>query len=108
MAIDIHSAALKELQRFPSPVLFRAKEAFAFLELGEKLSLPLSRPMPSIWPGCHEIRISDRQGTFRIIYVFVTKGNIFVPHCFQKKSQSTPLSDIALAKRRIKEFCDGR
>ena len=62
MAIDIHSAALKELQRFPSPVLFRAKEAFAFLELGENLSMPLSRPMPSIWPGCHEIRISDRQG----------------------------------------------
>ncbi|MCX6107899.1 MAG: hypothetical protein NTY08_18885 [Proteobacteria bacterium] len=42
MAINIHPAALKELQRFPSPVLFRAKEAFAFLELGEKLSMPLS------------------------------------------------------------------
>lgn len=49
MGIEIHRAALKELQRFPADVLFRAKEAFAFLERGQKLSMPLSRPMPSVW-----------------------------------------------------------
>lgn len=32
MGIEIHRAALKELQKFPSDVLFRAKEACAFLE----------------------------------------------------------------------------
>jgi phage-related protein len=108
VGIEIHHVALKTLQRFPTAVLFRAKEAFAFLERGEMLSLPLSRPMPLVWPGCHEIRICDKHGTFRIFYVLIVKGRIFVPHCFQKKSQKTPLGEISLAKRRIKEFLDGR
>ena len=30
------------------------------LQHGEKLSLPHSRPMPSIGPGCHELRVMDR------------------------------------------------
>jgi phage-related protein len=104
MGIEIHRAALKEMQRFPADVLFRAKEAFAFLERGEKLSMPLSRPMPSVWAGCHELRISERQGTYRIFYVVIVKGTIFIPHCFHKKAQKTPASEIALAQRRIKEF----
>ena len=108
MGIEIHRAALKELQNFPSDVLFRAKEAFAFLECGELLSMPLSRPMPSVWAGCHELRISDRHGTYRIFYVLVIKGTIFVSHCFHKKTQRAPFSDIVLAKRRIKEFFNGR
>ncbi len=108
MAVEIHRAALKTLQKFPSGVLFRAKEAFAFLEQGEQLSMSLSRPMPSVWPGCHELRISDRLGTYRIFYVLVVKGAVFVPHCFHKKTQKTPLNEIELAKRRIKEFLDGK
>ena len=108
MGIEIHRGALKELRKFPSDVLFRAKEAFAFLEHGELLSMPLSRPMPSIWPGCHELRISDKQGTYRIFYVLVIKGTIFVPHCFHKKTQKTPPSDLSLVKHRIKEYLHGQ
>ena len=108
VGVEIHRAALKALQKFPSDVLFRAKEAFAFLERGEQLSMPLSRPMPSVWPGCHELRMSDRHGTYRIFYVLIAKVTIFVPHCFQKKTPKTPLNEIELAKRRTKEFLDGK
>ena len=36
------------------------------LQSGIKLSLPLSRPMPIIGPKCHELRINDETGIWRI------------------------------------------
>jgi len=38
------------------------------LQQGETLSLPYSRPMPTIGAQCHELRVSDRDQTWRIIY----------------------------------------
>ncbi len=38
------------------------------LQKGELLSLPRSRPMPSIGSRCHELRVNDRNETWRIIY----------------------------------------
>lgn len=32
---------------------------FRLLQMGEKLKMPHSRPMPSIGKNCHEIRIND-------------------------------------------------
>ena len=107
MAIEVHRAALKAMEKFPIVVLTQAKEAFVFLEFGEKLTMPLSRPMPTIWPGCHELRISDKHGIYRIFYVIIVKGKIFVPHCFHKKTPKTPKSEVDLVKRRIKEFLEG-
>ncbi len=108
MGIEIHQTVLKEMQKFSKDVLIQAKEAFAFLEAGEKLSMPLSRPMPTVWIGCHELRIRDRQEIYRIFYVIISRGSIFIPHCFQKKTQATPKKEIQLAQRRIKEFLDAQ
>jgi len=38
------------------------------LQMGEILSMPHSRPMPSIGKSCHELRIKDKDKTWRIIY----------------------------------------
>ena len=38
------------------------------LQRGETLSLPHSRPMPSIGRSCHELRIRDANQTWRAIY----------------------------------------
>jgi len=38
------------------------------VQQGEKLSLPQSRPMPAIGPRCHELRVRDRDHTWRIVY----------------------------------------
>jgi phage-related protein len=38
------------------------------LQRGERLSLPHSRPMPSIGLRCHELRIVDAAVTWRIVY----------------------------------------
>jgi phage-related protein len=37
------------------------------LQQGEKLGLPHSRPMPTIAPGCHELRVRDQDHVWRII-----------------------------------------
>lgn len=70
-------------------------DALALLGEGLNLSMPLSRPMPSIGKGVHELRFRDRSGVFRIT-------DIMLIHAFQKKSQQTPQANIELAKQRLK------
>jgi len=50
-----------------------------------------------------EIRIRDKEGAFRVIYLTKFREAIFVLHCFQKKSEKTSREDIALATHRYKE-----
>ena len=38
------------------------------LQRREKLAMPASRPMPSIGPRCHELRVNDENATWRLIY----------------------------------------
>jgi phage-related protein len=35
---------------------------------GEKLTMPHSRPMPTIGRRCHELRVTDEDKTWRIVY----------------------------------------
>ena len=65
------------------------------------------KPMASIGKGVWEIRISDEAGQFRVIYIAKLKDAVFVLHCFQKKSQKTPLKDLDLASKRLRELLQG-
>jgi hypothetical protein len=38
------------------------------LQQGEKLSMPQSRPMPSIAASCHELWVNDEGRTWRLMY----------------------------------------
>ena len=38
------------------------------LQRGVKVALPHSRPMPTIGVRCHELRIQDRDVTWRLVY----------------------------------------
>jgi len=73
------------------------------LQLGEKLSLPHSRPMPSIGRGCHELRIVDQTATWRIIYR-IDKDAIVIVDVFSKKTEKTPKSVIEACKKRLKTY----
>jgi len=73
------------------------------LQIGEKLSLPWSRPMPSIGNGCHELRINDENAQWRIIYRVDTDA-ILVLDVFQKKTQRTPQYIIERCKKRIQLY----
>lgn len=70
-------------------------------ELGWPVGMPLCR---SLGGGLWEIR-SDlpRNRTARVIFC-VAEGCMVLLHGFIKKSQKTPQSDLALARRRQKEI----
>ena len=70
------------------------------LQRGERLDLPHSRPMPSIGPRCHELRIQDADLTWRIIYR-VDPDAVIIAEVFAKKTQTTPRSVIESCRRRL-------
>jgi phage-related protein len=75
------------------------------LQEGETLSLPHSRPMPSIGPRCHELRINDRNATWRIIYR-VDPDAIVILEVFKKTTAKTPVPVIDICKRRLRMYDD--
>ena len=73
------------------------------LQCGETLALPHSRPMPAIGPRCHELRINDQAGTFRVMYR-TDPDAIVVLEVFGKKTPQTPRIVIEACKRRVREY----
>jgi len=73
------------------------------VQKGLKLSLPQSRPMPSIGVRCHELRINDENLTWRIIYRIYTDA-ILILEVFEKKTSKTPKSILEICKQRIKLY----
>ena len=75
------------------------------LQQGEKIPMPHSRPMPSLGPRCHELRINDRQVTWRIVYR-IDPDAIVILEVFEKKTAKTPLSVLQACKRRLRMYDD--
>ncbi|MBA3768611.1 MAG: type II toxin-antitoxin system RelE/ParE family toxin [Acidobacteria bacterium] len=73
------------------------------LQRGESLSLPHSRPMPGIGPRCHELRIVDRDKTWRIIYR-VDRDAVVIADVFRKTTQQTPKRVIDDCRRRLSQY----
>lgn len=80
-----------EIETPPFSVQARIEAGYLLrrLQKGEKLSLPHSRPMPSIGVRCHEIRIVDEDKIWRIVYR-IDNDAILILEVFQKKTQKTP------------------
>jgi len=77
------------------------------LQDGENLSLPHSRPMPGIGPKCHELRVSDRNHTWRIVY-YLDADAVVILDVFAKQSRETPNQVIDAFKLRLKRYQDLR
>ena len=75
------------------------------LQRGESIGLPHSRPMPTIGPRCHELRINDTDKTWRIIYRTDTDA-IVIAAVFRKTTQVTPPTVIRTCKSRLKRYDD--
>jgi phage-related protein len=66
------------------------------------------KPMKSIGPGVNEIRIRDKQGAYRVIYLAKFAEAVYVLHCFEKKSQKTSRLDLEVATTRYRALVRGR
>jgi phage-related protein len=63
-----------------------------------------ARPLKTVGRGVWELRITEAEGQFRVVYVVKRNDRIYVLHAFQKKTQQTLQQDIELAQKRFKEI----
>jgi phage-related protein len=75
------------------------------LQAGKGLSMPHSRPMPTIGARCHELRVIDEGVTWRIVYR-VDPDAIVIADVFAKKTAKTPAAVLDACRRRLKEYDD--
>jgi phage-related protein len=92
--------AREDLATFPESARRTAGYELFMVQVGREPSD--FKPMPDIGPGVHEIRVRDRAGTFRVIYVAKFDDAIYVLHAFQKKTPKTSRVDIEVGKRRYR------
>jgi phage-related protein len=73
------------------------------LQQGVALAFPQSRPMPGIGVRCHELRITDKESIWRIVYR-IESDAIVILDIFAKKTPATPNSVIAQCKARLAQY----
>jgi phage-related protein len=88
---------------FSSTARLEAGYLLRRLQRGETLGMPHSRPLPSVGPRCHELRINDERATWRIVYRIDSDG-IIILEVFSKKSRAMPKTVIDVCKKRLKDY----
>jgi phage-related protein len=73
------------------------------LQDGELIGMPHSRPMPSIGPRCHELRVRDEGHYWRIFYR-VDPDAIPIMGVVPKGTRATPKHVIDECKDRLKRY----
>jgi phage-related protein len=73
------------------------------LQEGDTPSLPHSRPMPAIGKACHELRVNDRNKTWRLFYQ-IDDDAIVILDVAEKKTQQTPKTIIDVCQNRRKSY----
>ena len=62
--------------------------------------------MPHVRPvstGLYEVRAHGKEGLGRALYCVVAGQELVIVHVFVKKSRKTPIKEIRLAQKRMKE-----
>jgi phage-related protein len=82
-----HPKAQDVIRDFPEDVRRELGKVILDLQKGEKLSMPLSRPMASVASGVEELRVRDRSGAYRVFYFtkLVDSVSLDLP-CFHKEN----------------------
>jgi phage-related protein len=83
----------------------RVEAGFLLRELQdrESLGMPHSRPMPSIGPRCHELRIRDENRIWRVVYR-IDPDAIVIAGVFAKTTPKTTKHDIEDCQRRLRAY----
>ena len=102
--IRLHQVVAKEIEKLDIELKIQIAEALDFLAAGESIGMPRSRPMPTVANGVHELRVKDESGQYRIFYYTKVKEALVVFHFFKKESQATPVKELELAKKRLRNM----
>jgi len=94
---EIRTPPFSALARLEAGLLLRR------LQRGEQIAPPHSRSMPGVGIRCHELRIPDRNCTWRVMYR--TEANaIAVLEVFKKKSDMTPKAILEICRVRLRKY----
>jgi phage-related protein len=96
---QVRTPPLSEKGRLEAGFLLRR------LQRGESLRMPFSRPLPVLRPRCHELRIRDIGGTWRIVYR-IDRDAIVIAEVFSKKTWAIPAGVLEVCKRCFREYDD--
>lgn len=99
--IRLHNAVAKGMAELNIATRAELLDLLGLLASGHSLGMPMSRPMPSIAPGVHELRIHDRAGQYRVFYFTKHHDALLVFHMFKKKTQATPKHELETARERL-------
>ena len=94
LAGEVRTPPFSREARIEAGVLLRQ------LQLGVVLGMPHSRPMPAIGRRCHELRILDRQASWRIVYRLDADA-VVILEVFAKKTAGTPQTVLENCRRRL-------
>ncbi|MBI2327328.1 type II toxin-antitoxin system RelE/ParE family toxin [Candidatus Curtissbacteria bacterium] len=98
--IFLDKNAEKELREFDEEVQLEFEAYFKILEIEGKLDFPSAR---KVTKDIFEIRIKLK-GEYRGFYAYIGKLGIIILHFFRKKTQKTPVKDLEVAQRRLKQY----
>jgi len=91
-------SSYEELLAFPKEARHEAGFQLGKVQLGAE---PDNwKTFNEVGAGTKEIRIRDKDGIYRVLYVAKFEEAIYVLHCFQKKTESTAQADKEIAKAR--------
>ena len=100
--VEFRGSSLDDLRSFP---LLTRREAGHQLDQVQNGQEPDDwKPMNTVGQGVKEIRIRDAAGAFRVMYVAKFADAVYVPHCFQKRTEKTSKADLDLAAKRYRDL----
>lgn len=80
-----------------------AGERLRMLQGGMALGMPVSRPLPSVGPPCHELRVRDGTVSWRIVYR-LDPDAVVVVAVFAKKTAQTPHHVMTVCRQRLRRY----
>ena len=80
-----------------------AGRLIGLLQDGETIGMPHARPRPAIGRRCLELRVVDKNATWRIV-CRTDPDVVVIAAVFEKKTQSTPKQEIENSKARLAAF----
>ena len=107
-SIKFHPRALEFIRGQSAEIKREIGEALRDIQKGISLGMPLSRPMPDISSGAHELRIKGNAIAVRVFYFVKLADAIIVFHGFQKQTQKTPKHEIEVGQKRLREILNGK
>jgi len=70
---------------------------------GESLGMPHSRPLPTVGPRCHEMRVKDSKCQWRIVYR-IDDDAILIAGIFAKKGKKMQQRELKAASARLATY----